>query len=129
MRDVRVDVLAERDLARKVRDAARAIELHIGEVGAVRHSRPPNASPELLPEAGARDERSLEAVSSRPLLGAVDRPFIEHICKILRRRPDPRPGFHIRTTEGDNLLIITKTESLAIDLSKLLECVVAVSVG
>jgi len=30
----------------------------------------PNARPELLPEAGARDERTLEAVSSRPLFGA-----------------------------------------------------------
>jgi hypothetical protein len=29
-----------------------------------------NARPELLPEAGARDERTLEAVSSRPLFGA-----------------------------------------------------------
>jgi hypothetical protein len=31
----------------------------------------PNARPELLPEAGARNERTLEAVSSRPLFGAV----------------------------------------------------------
>src|SRR5438132_7550597 len=30
----------------------------------------PNARPELLPEAGARHERTLEAVSSRPLLAA-----------------------------------------------------------
>jgi hypothetical protein len=30
-----------------------------------------NAGPELLPEAGARDERTLEAVSSRPLFGRV----------------------------------------------------------
>src|SRR3979409_1804246 len=29
----------------------------------------PNAGPELLPEAGARYERTLEAVSSRPMLG------------------------------------------------------------
>ena len=29
----------------------------------------PNAWPELLPEADARDERTLEAVSSRPLFG------------------------------------------------------------
>ena len=29
----------------------------------------PNARPELLPEAGARHERTLEAVSSRPLFG------------------------------------------------------------
>ena len=31
-------------------------------------SRPHNAGPELLLEAGARHERTLEAVSSRPLL-------------------------------------------------------------
>jgi hypothetical protein len=31
----------------------------------------PNAGPELLPEAGARHERALEAVSSRPMLGWV----------------------------------------------------------
>ena len=30
----------------------------------------PNARPELLPEAGARHERTLEAVSSRPLFGS-----------------------------------------------------------
>jgi hypothetical protein len=28
-----------------------------------------NARPELLPEAGARHERTLEAVSSRPFIG------------------------------------------------------------
>jgi hypothetical protein len=33
----------------------------------------PNAGPELLPEAGARDERTLEAVSSWPMLGFVPR--------------------------------------------------------
>jgi hypothetical protein len=32
-----------------------------------------NARYELLPEAGARDERTLEAVSSMPLLGDVFR--------------------------------------------------------
>jgi hypothetical protein len=32
-------------------------------------SRKPNARPELLPEAGARHERTLEAVSSRPWFG------------------------------------------------------------
>jgi hypothetical protein len=31
----------------------------------------PNARPELLLEAGARHERTLEAVSSRPLLGVM----------------------------------------------------------
>src|SRR5438128_3682941 len=31
----------------------------------------PNARPELPPEAGARHERTLEAVSSRPLVGSV----------------------------------------------------------
>ena len=30
-----------------------------------------NARPELLPEAEARDERTLVAVSSRPLFGVV----------------------------------------------------------
>jgi len=29
----------------------------------------PNAGPELLPEAGATQERRLEAVSSRPMFG------------------------------------------------------------
>ena len=33
----------------------------------------PNARPELLPEAGARHERTLEAVSSRPLFGWLRR--------------------------------------------------------
>src|SRR3989304_2244278 len=32
-----------------------------------------NARPELLPESGARQERTLEAVSSRPLLDGVSR--------------------------------------------------------
>jgi hypothetical protein len=31
----------------------------------------PNARPELLPEAGARHERTLEAVSSRPFIGRL----------------------------------------------------------
>jgi hypothetical protein len=34
-------------------------------------SRTPNAKPELLLKAGARYERTLEAVSSRPLLGGI----------------------------------------------------------
>jgi hypothetical protein len=34
---------------------------------------PPNARPERPPEAGARDERTLEAVSSRPLFGSLCR--------------------------------------------------------
>jgi hypothetical protein len=34
----------------------------------------PNAEPELLPEAGARHERTLEAVSSRPLFDPAATP-------------------------------------------------------
>jgi hypothetical protein len=38
----------------------------------------PNARPELLLEAGARHERTLEAVSSRPLFGEVL--YVMHGC-------------------------------------------------
>jgi hypothetical protein len=45
----------------------------------------PNAGPELLPEAGVRNERTLLAVSSRPWLGAAsawDTNFEPALCPL-----------------------------------------------
>jgi hypothetical protein len=47
-----------------------------------------NARPELLPEAGATQERTLEAVSSRPWFGAVQL-MRKAVWKVLRSMVAP----------------------------------------